>query len=195
MYLLYWDHIADEFKNLSIILEDYVPDKICVCENATTKTTLRWASWACFTFISKLFPNYFHYIRIIKFLFFFEKDLKLLKLAYELKFAFPQSKILSMSCRRLKVACRGLYLIKNIFQNSEKFGNSFTKNNVIYVNLLYIHYLKPNENCFIKIHHSYFNDFNIHFKIVRHWKKYIFYNSLSFMIVKKHAKTRVTSNK
>ena len=37
---------------------------------------------------------------------FVEKDLKLLKLEYEFKFGFPQSKILSMSGRRLKVACR-----------------------------------------------------------------------------------------
>ena len=31
------------------------------------------------------------------------------------------------------------------------------------------HYFKPIENCYIKIHHVYFKDFNIPFKTVRHF--------------------------
>ena len=42
----------------------------------------------------------------------------------------------------------------------------------IYYLFIKLHYFKPIENCYIKIHHEYFNDFNIVFKTGRRWKTY-----------------------
>ena len=43
------------------------------------------------------------------------------------------------------------------------------------MNLPFIYIIKPIENYYIKIHHAYFNDFNILFKTVRYWKMNILF--------------------
>ena len=67
----------------------------------------------------------------------------------------------------LKVVCRVQKWKKTFCQNSDKFGYSFIKNDVMFMYLLCI-YKKPIILSLFKIyklHHAYFNDFDMAFKL------------------------------
>ena len=68
---------------------------------------------------------------------------------------------------------QALDLVRKNFQNIENFGNSFIKNDIIYVNLP-LTYESSIILSLLKIatsHHVYFNDFNLLFKTAHHRKR------------------------
>ena len=69
-----------------------------------------------------------------------------------------------------KVAYRIQISKKTFCQNSDKFGCSFIKNDIMFMYLLCFykknHYFKSICSWYIKLHHVYFNDFDMPFKNV-----------------------------
>ena len=54
---------------------------------------------------------------------------------------------------------------KTFCQNSDKFGSSFIKNDILCIYILCIY----KKNSYIKLHHVYFENFDMPFKNIRHW--------------------------